>query len=529
MSKRTRNQISACALVILLTLGSTGCSTFDHSGSTTAFQSGAHGSDQTDSVSMSGKLAYASIAHNLKALYQNQSKSEKAVWSFDELKQAVKQAAQEADGDEASLTIQVYQNLTSENSNGEDIVVEGPVNILLSSDILWDLPEVLEEKDWIIAHLLEECKDDPARLQQLVATYRIHFFDPLDDVTEVILKTPEELSNLIETLTLMSFKSQKTGDIAITLENEPTDDQIVQEIARTIQATDALDLSYADFYAEAVKRKQAANDIGDRTIENVHFTVQDGASLRFENINLAAPEHQPLASVNGGFFGAVLEGSIADKKETITGSPVLIELNAGSESGSSTALCGRWSGKVVIQQGNRMPGPDNCVLATDPVEITVQNHDNGQPVYSVRVPDWYEFSDLPVSSQAFSSLQNSQSDEILAASFWTRCDIDPVVCSSDFTISSDLFDSDNPEDYRICCLSIPRHLGPFTDNEEIALQVDVPIQIQELNPQKVSKKDTGYEMIIELPVEKDHSADETPDSDEYQFYVAIFSRNTKSA
>lgn len=36
-------------------------------------------------------------------------------------------------------------------------------------------------------------------------------------------------------------------------------------------------------------------------------------------------------------------------------------------------------------------------------------------------------------------------------------------------------------------------------------------------------------MIIELPVEKDHSADETPDSDEYQFYVAIFSRNTKSA
>lgn len=151
MSKRTRNQISACALAILLTLGSTGCSTFDHSGSTTAFQSGAHGSDQTDSVSMSGKLAYASIAHNLKALYQNQSKSEKAVWSFDELKQAVKQAAQEADGDEASLTIQVYQNLTSENSNGEDIVVEGPVNILLSSDILWDLPEVLEEKDWIIA------------------------------------------------------------------------------------------------------------------------------------------------------------------------------------------------------------------------------------------------------------------------------------------------------------------------------------------------------------------------------------------
>lgn len=526
MSKRTRDQITAGALALLLSLGPVGCSIADSSGSTTASQSTVSGSDQTNGVGMSGRLAYASIDHNLKALYQNQSKSIKAVWSFDELKQAVDQASQEdADGNDEFLTVQVYQNLTSENSGGEDIVVEGPVDIYLTSGSLWNLPEVLEEKEWIVAELLENCKDDPARLQQLVATYGIRFFDPLDDVTEVIVKTPEELSNLIETLKLMSFKSQKTGDITITLENEPTDDQIVQEIARTIQAMDALDVSYADLCAETVKRIEASKGTMNKTIDNVHFTVQDGGALWFYDINLTAPEHQTLASVNGGYFGAALDGSIADKKETITGSPVLIELNADSKFGSSTALCGRWSGKVVIQQGNQMPGPDNCVLATDPVEITVQNQDNSQSVYSVLVPDWYEFGDLPVSSKAFSSLLNSQPDEILAASFWTRCYSDPAMYSSVFTIRSDFFDSDKPENYRICYLSIPRHLGPFTDNEEITSQVDATIQIMELTPQKISKKDSEYEMVIELPVDKDNSSDEKSDSVQQQFYVAIFRSN----
>ena len=81
--------------------------------------------------------------------------------------------------------------------------------------------------------------------------------------------------------------------------------------------------------------------------------------------------------------------------------------------------------------------------------------------------------------------------------------------------------------YKICCLSIPRFLGPFTDDEAIASQVDVLAQIQELTPQMILKNGSKYEMAIELPVDRDDSADEESDSVQQQFYVAIFRTSTE--